>query len=316
MVENPAAGKDFYRACNETWLRQTHLAPYRVSYSVSEEVEEVLEETLYDIARRAARRAARGTPATSPEDATEDAIGRLVMSAMRPEKQAANVAHLKQSLRNLGCLRDQADIATTIGTMNRFGIPTVLKISVDTVYDRGQRRHMLLLEPGSLGLPDARYYLQKEGAFQRPEILRDYREFLEFLGRELDPGYPLVDGVATEMTMAEPLAKFAEDTEVRIVPFSEVRRKFSAVPWETLFAALGCEVPRGRVGIVGLGWLSVVNSMVEGAYHRTRGAVSLEFIRRSMQRPIFPIPMTSATLRSLVADSRARPERCRSMFSR
>lgn len=264
MVEKPTPGKDFYRACNETWLRQTHLPPYVASYGVSEEVEDYLEGFLYEIARRAARRAAGGTPATSPEDVAEDAIGRLVMSAMRPEKQAANIEHLKRSLRNLGCLRNTADVATTLGMMIRFGIPTVLNVSVEVVFDQGKRRHMLLLGPGSLGLPDARYYLQREASFQNPGILRDYRELLGWIGKTLDIGYTLVDGIATEMTLAEPLAKFADETEVRILPFSELRAKFSAIPWDSLFTALGLPTPRGRIGIVGLGWISVVNSMLEG----------------------------------------------------
>lgn len=264
MVEKPAPGDDFYRACNEIWLRQTALPPYRASYGVSEELEESLEGLLYTIAQKATRLAAVGTEPKTPGGLVEDAVGRLVLSAMRPEKQPANVAHLTQSLRGLGCLRGPEDIATTLGTMIRFGIPTVLDITVDTIYDQGERRNMLLLQPGSLGLPDARYYLQRAGTFQSAEVLRDYRELLAFLSRELDPGFTLEDGIATEMTLAEPLEKFVEETEVRIIPFAEVRRQFRAIPWDQLFAALGIPVPRGRIGIIAEGWLSVVNSMVEG----------------------------------------------------
>lgn len=263
MVEKPTAGDDFYRACNETWLLKTPLPRYRVSYSVSEEIEDYLEEPLYAIARQATLRAAQGKEAKTAEDAAEDAIGRLVMSAIRPEKQGANLAHLKQSMRNLACLRTQEDVAITLGQLIRFGIPTVLTVGVDVAYDRGRRHHILVLEPGSLGLPDANYYIQKKGGIQRPEILREYRELLEFITREIDPGFTLADGISTEAELAEPLAKFVESTEIQLVQFTEVRQKFSAIPWDALFKGLGCSIPRGRIGIVAMPWLSVVNSMMK-----------------------------------------------------
>jgi len=119
-------GDDFYHYCNGNWLYHTHLPVYNVTYSVSDELEDVLDGYLFDIAHKAAAKAAKGAPTGTEEERVEDCIGRLILSAMRPEKQRFSIEYAKRGLRSLACMRDSADVAKTLGQMVRYGVPTLI----------------------------------------------------------------------------------------------------------------------------------------------------------------------------------------------
>ena len=266
MSKSVKPGTDFYRACNDEWLKHTHLPRYRDTYSVSEELEEFLETFLHKIAQNATHVAKVGSVPRSHEGKAKDAIGRLVLSAMRPEKQGANVEYLKRALRSLSCMRDNNDIARTMAIMIRSGVPTILKVTIDigTAATKGSDRYVVTLEPGSLGLPDPHHYLSTSIGLPTKTLLKKYREFLEFIGKEFDLDYNLANGISIESALAEPLAKFAEDTEIRTTSLAELKRKFAAIPWDTLFEALGISGSTLRnLGVISPEWLSILNAAFE-----------------------------------------------------
>ncbi len=264
-VEIPApirheVGSNFYRACNATWLRKTSLPAYRNTYSVSEELEDYLEGFLFQIAQDATAVAKRGAEPKTVIAAAEDAIGRLVLSAMRPEKQRFSVETLKQRLRGLACIQDASGVASVLTALIRDGVPTLLEIGVDTAFEGDRLVHTLQIGPGSLGLPDSRYYLHTENGptLHSAAILREYKTLLEFVAAQFDLGFDLTGGIATESELAKHLVKATDESKLYMVPYSEVRRKFPAIPWKLLLADM--DEP-DRIGILSLGWLGIVDSL-------------------------------------------------------
>ncbi len=259
-------GDDFYRACNEAWLQKTHIPEFRDSYSVSEELEDYLETYLFEIANRATQKAKSGL---KPEEPCEDAIGRLVLSAMRPEKQKESVEYLKRGMRGLACIRSREDVGATLGRMIRNGVPTLLDIGADLFLQDGEPKYRLMISPGSLGLPDPRYYIQIESP--GGSVLKPYKELLDFVAKEFDLGLDLASGISTETSLAEPLQKFQEEREFVIRPLAEFQKEFHAIPWNSLLGPGGLGIPEKilrtagslRIAVTAAGWLSVLNSFFE-----------------------------------------------------
>ena len=257
-------GDDFYRACNSVWLKKTHIPDFRDSYSVSEELEDYLETYLFAIVNRATQKAKEGLRAEEP---CEDAIGRLVLSSMRPEKQGESVEYLKRGMRGLSCIRSAEDVAATLGRMLRNGVPTLLDIGADLFLQKeGGGKYHLMISPGSLGLPDPRYYIQMGDA--TAGHMKLYRELLEFIGKSFDLGFDLANGISTETSLAEPLQKFQEEREFVIRSLAEFQKEFRAIPWGALLGPGGLGIPEAalrtlRIAVTAPAWLAVINSFFE-----------------------------------------------------
>jgi putative endopeptidase len=259
-------GDDFYRACNSAWLRKTSLPAYRNTYSVSEELEDYLEGFLFQIARDATTVAKRGERLRGQVSKAEDAIGRLVLSAMRPEKQEKSVETLKHRLREIDCAKSTDDIALKLAELVLEGIPTILDVSVDYTYVKGGLRHILQIGPGTLGLSDPRYYLAGSAAIYSASILKEYKRLLQFVMGEFDLRTDLAAAISTEIDLAKPLLKAQDETELYNAPFREVRSKLSHVPWDTILKTLkldGLIEGNTYVSILSLEWLSIVNSLFQ-----------------------------------------------------
>jgi hypothetical protein len=91
---------------------------------VSKELEEYLEPFLYEIAEDATKKTVGGR---MPKPA-EAAIGKLVLSAIRPEKQKNSVDFLKGTLLNLHNMQNKIHVGFQLGSMIRWGIKTFINI--------------------------------------------------------------------------------------------------------------------------------------------------------------------------------------------
>lgn len=250
-LERVAPGDDFYDHVNGTWLRQTHLPAYRATFSVSDEVERVIEEKLYTIARECSQLALGGREQTTDLGRTKDVVGRLVLSSMRPEKQRTNVEFAKRSLQSMACLRDTTDVAKALGGMMRFGIPTLLSITVEPQFTARARRgskgrtstelsYTVCLESGSLGLPDPRYYLFTDiGGEHAVQLLRRYSDLLTFVSKEFDLPQDLSNGISVETEFAKPLFEWSEKEEPVNWTLEQLERKCPTIPWRPLLDAAG-----------------------------------------------------------------------------
>jgi putative endopeptidase len=237
--ERISPGDDFYSYVNQTWLNHVHMPSYLASFGINEELEETIDSLLFDIARICTEKARQGKPVTNDHERMEDAVGRLVMSSMRPEVQQQNIEFAKRGIRSLSCMRDTNDIAKMFGSMLRYEIPTLFSIDVVYKQSHGKPTPYIQLGAGSLGLPDARYYNPEETALQSTKVLKEYSDVLHTVSKLFDLDTDLASGISVESSIAETLYKAKQDTAEEIYTFSELIRKFPKIPWDVLFKSIG-----------------------------------------------------------------------------
>lgn len=246
-------GTDFYRHVNDIWNTRTTIPSYISSYGVSEEIERVLQDFLLQDISSAAR--------TSP-------IGIVVRSAEAtgPQQRKANVEGLIGVLRSFFCIKDYEDIATTLGSMARRNIPTILDVYV-APKDGGQktehRDYCIHISIGSVGLPDVVYY--KGGDPAHTEVLGAYVRLIQTLCKRLGLEEDLSAVIPFEATLAAYMAKadskLATDT-AEYLTLAELSSKCSAIPWRAFAAAYG--VPAARIEtlcfqVESLAWLEYLD---------------------------------------------------------
>jgi putative endopeptidase len=249
-------GDNFYHACNGVWLQNTSLPAYRNTYGVSEELEDYIEGFLFQIARTATR---------EPSKRASDAIQRLVLSAMRPEKQEKNVETLKHKLRGFDCMKTADDVATRMAELVRSGVPTILGVTVDVAYVNTRLQYILQFGPGSLGLSDPRYYLAgrdpSNTALHSAAVLREYKRLAHFISKEFDLQSDLATAIDTELEIAKPLLKAQDETELYTAPLHEIQKRLPHIPWSALLEGLQLGGSDGQMSILSLEWLSILNSL-------------------------------------------------------
>lgn len=237
-----APGDDFYKYVNASWDHSVHIPPFLSSYGVSEELEASINKSLFSILRRCTARAAAGKPVVAGSvAAVEDAVGRLVMSAIRPEKQRFSVEYLKRGVTSLGCIRNQTDVVQTLGSLCRFKVGTILEISFSKVHVTAKEVDTYLnLAPGTLGLPDISYY--NATAPGKTRVLYGYTKLLQRLSGALGVR-DLADGVTTESRFVGDLtaAKREQRDVAELYSAAELQRAYPKILWQALFEAYGLD---------------------------------------------------------------------------
>jgi putative endopeptidase len=242
FLPSVAAGDDFYSYINGRWLRSTPIPKFTSSYGISEEVEDYIRISLLKSLRECRSLAEKGEQPANPEEHLRDSLGRLMMSSMRPEKQKYSIQYLKRGIRSIGCLRDKDDIARVFGFMSRFRIPTVMTLDVElATRPSGERTYLLTIDSGGVGLPDLSYY--RATGPGKTEVLYAYTKLLRTATKELD-----LDDVSHIIPLEAQISAMLEgdevDTRNREIPylrFSELKRQFRKVPWETMLEAYGLQ---------------------------------------------------------------------------
>ncbi len=256
-------GTDFYKHINGGWLRKASVPKAMTSYGLSEEVEAVLEKDLLRILKGGQARAETGRPAVSGDDDLLDAVGRLAMSALRESKQKFSVEYLKRGLRSLGCMRDTNDLAATLGTMSRFSIPTLIDVTILPELEHGQAKYRLAISPGSVGLPDPRYYSaasavpgKQDILYQHTRLCRDTAELLSI--DEFAQAVPL------EADLANDLLKAQEDTFFEMYTVPELKATFKKISWDHYFAGYGVDPALlGKIRVDSVAWLERLEDLFE-----------------------------------------------------
>lgn len=255
-----APGQDFYKHINGTWLSSARMPPINTSYGVSEEVEAEINERLLKIMKRCQQKAAEGKPTTGRREELEDAIGRLALSALREEKQKYSVEYLKRGLRSIGCLRGETDISQVLGTMCRFRIPTVLSIEISPELRGGKAVYVLAITPGSLGLPDTRYYAA--AAPGKTDVLFAYTKLLRQVTGALD-----TDDIATviplEGEMSTLLEASGSDDPTYYKSLKALSTAYPKIAWGPFFAGFGLREDQiSEVRVDSAAWLKYVNGLI------------------------------------------------------
>ena len=255
------AGTDFYAYVNKPWLQRTSIPAYVSSYGVSEEVEAILQSYLLEEMYRCMRLAQVGREQTSLEGKLRDGIGRLAMSAMRPHVQSNNVDYLKRGITSMGCLRDLKDIATSIGSMCRYNIPTLIEITIIPDDDR----YIVSVGPGEVGLPAASYYSSTLLPGADSSGLLAYTELVKKACRELDIT-DLSTAIPFEANIAAAIYSPREQATSTTLGIETLHRRWPAIDWAAMFQAYGIpqkDLATLKVYIDSEEWVAIMHRLVK-----------------------------------------------------
>lgn len=282
-----SAGADFYSFVNRKWLRQTSIPPYISSYGISEEVEERIQSYLLAEMHTSMRLAQIGREQTTVEGRLRDGIGRLAMSALRPYMQHHNVDYLKRGITSMGCMRDLKDVVTSIGTLRRYNIPTILEISVIP----GEKTYVVSLAPGELGLPAVSYYSSTLLPGAGTSVLSAYTDFIKKTCNKLKID-DLSAAIPFEANIAAAIYSPQEAATSSTVGFETLGRRWPAIDWSAMFQAYGIpekKIKHTEIYIDSEEWLNVVNNLVKEIPLNTWFSIlSLHILLHAM--PYLPAP--------------------------
>ncbi len=229
-----AAGDNFYDYVNGAWVRQARIPTYVSSYGVSEEVEQVIQSLLLKEINQCRQLAEIGREQTTTEGHLRDAIGRLSMSALRPAMQRNNIEYLKRGVRSLGCMRNSQDIASALGTMCRYNVPTILELSIIPA----KKNYKLSIGSGSLGLPAASYYSSDTMLHQTSSVLGNYTKVIQKVSKELGVD-DFTNAIPFEASLAAEIYSTNERTSIDDLTLKMVQAKWPAIDWNAMLIVYG-----------------------------------------------------------------------------
>lgn len=249
-------GKDFYTYINGNWIRHAHMPTFTASYSVSEEVEDQVSEEL----QKEVQKAVKDVQDDKSMPKERELIGTLALSTLQTSYQKDSLAFLKTLVNKLGCIRDENDIASTLGDYCRYRVDTII-----TVFSAPDAKHStkirMCIGSGSIGLPDISYY--KATAPGKMRTLLAYIQLLRKLGSEFDvKGLEIL--ASLESTSVDALIKSMGDDEI-ILKGSELKERFHSIPWDVFFEAGFSLTPTMWANkefiIMSTSWLQYVNKL-------------------------------------------------------
>jgi putative endopeptidase len=228
-------GNDFYTYVNGDWMNHTRIPSYVSSYGVSEEVETILQGVLYTQIQSCMQLAEVGREQTTPDGIACDAIGRLAMSAMRPQVQKNNIEYLKRGIHSMGCMREPADISRAIGSMTRYNVRTVLDLSV--IPGEGGR-YVMSIGSGELGLPTTSYYVSPSSPSKSDSILQGYTRLIRRACEALEID-DLSSAVAFEGSIAPSIYAIENARNDSNLSLQNLQSKWPAFHWKDMFLSYG-----------------------------------------------------------------------------
>ena len=226
-------GHDFYSHVNGDWIRSTSIPSYTSTFGVSEEVESHIEGLLLREINRCRAVAEEGSEQGTEEGMIRDAIGRLVMSSMRPGEQKHSIEYLKKGVRGISCMRDQKDLSTTLGSLCRFRIPTILSINILPIQRGG---YTVSLSPGRVGLPDTTYYSGTVPG--KTNVLYSYTSLIQRITTRIDVD-DASKSIPFEARFSGLIHSAESDTSTTDMRVSELVRRFRNIDWMTLLTSFG-----------------------------------------------------------------------------
>lgn len=232
-VKSIKPGDNFYTHVNGHWLQNTSIPTFRSSYGVSEEIESKIEKQLSTIMNKSYTLAEHGQKPITKREKMMDVIGRFMLSSLREKKQINSVNYLRKNLHKLICLRSVEDIVSHLGAFNRYGISTVLSISI--FHRLNPSEYSFVIGKGSLGLPDLSYY---DGtAPGKTQTLLAYTNLCEEIAKELHIE-DIRSAVQSEAVLAVNMNKSDNDT-YEDIKGDALLKNFPDFPWSTLFESYG-----------------------------------------------------------------------------
>jgi len=259
LDDENVAGKDFFRYVNARWVDSVHVPPFIPSFGVSEEIEMNIDSELRSLVNTCIKESKKPDVNNKNEIvAIEKTVGILAQSALHVANQQNSVKSLKSMLQNFRCMRNNEDIAVTIGELARYKIKGLLWM-YGQYENKRNTEYTYTLGVGSVGLPDISYY--KKTAPGKSKTLMQYANMLHKLGEMLDVP-DLSSMVALESLLAAAIRKSFGDNEVEMKG-GDLQKHYPGIPMESLFQGLGLENWRHQTFFVDSdNWMRVIEKLL------------------------------------------------------
>jgi putative endopeptidase len=167
------AQDDLFRHVNGKWIARTEIpedkARYGSFYVLAEEAEKAVRDIIQD-----AQNASEGTETRK----FGDLYASFIDEARIEELGATPIA---PQLALVDTIDDVADLARTLGLLERQGVPGLLRLFVDN--DPGNpERYLVFVEQGGISLPDESYFRDEKFASVREAYLGHIQRMFELAG--------------------------------------------------------------------------------------------------------------------------------------
>lgn len=233
-LTNPLKGKDFFRFVNGRWLHTVNVPPYISSYGVSEELERSIQKRLSGIVNSCIAKSKLSEEPSTYDKQIERAVGLVAQSALNAKIQHKSVKSLKNLLANLRCIRDETDIARTMGEFAKYKIQGIFWL-FGQYENQNHTNYTYTIGIGRVGLPDLSYY--KKTAPGKSKTLLKYANLLQTAGKLLE-----IDNLSTIIPVEELLAGAIQKslTEKSLqMKGSDLEKEFPKIPFKTIFETVG-----------------------------------------------------------------------------
>jgi putative endopeptidase len=218
-------GSNFYKYINNEWNKNATIEPFKSSTGVSQEIQNNIDNILltkiYEFRDNILK--------NEIDDMTKDeiALGRFSESIIRDKYQKNNIDLIKDLLHNINCIRDENDIATTLGELCHTRISNILSIYAGPE-DKSSHHWRLHISPGTLGLPHSAYYKKQAPSGNRAFMI--YQNILKVAGELLEIEN-LEEFATIEAGYSDYLDSGYYDEQV-IFKGSHLANKFKYIPWD------------------------------------------------------------------------------------
>ena len=250
-------GNNFYKYINSKWLRGANIEPFQSSTGVSQEMQDIIDNTLYKIIKDCRQKVLLGNTSNMTKD--EISLGRFSESVLRDKYQNNNVDSVKELLGNLQCMRDEIDIARTLGELCHTRTNNLLSI-YSGPEETSSKHWRLHISPGSLGLPHAAYYAKK--------VPGGTRAFMKYSNILRDAGNILgVDNLDEFASIETSYAEYIDNSyidEPETVVGSSLVNEYKYIPWNSFWSAYNLTPSQWttmKFVVDSPSWLHHVNSM-------------------------------------------------------
>jgi putative endopeptidase len=250
-------GSNFYKYINNKWIDSARIEPFKSSNGVSQEIQNnidnILLKKIYEFRTNVLK--------NDIDNMTHDeiAIGRFAESILRDKYQNNNILILKDILQNINCIRDENDIATTLGELCHTRISNILNIYAGPE-ERSSNHWRLHISPGTLGLPHSAYYKKQAPSGNRAFMI--YTNILKETGDILD-----IDNLDEFATIEAGYADYLDTAyydEQRILKGTILESTFKYIPWGKFWETYGLKGSQWKgmkFAIDSVSWLHHLNWM-------------------------------------------------------
>ncbi len=225
------------------------MPPSESSFGVSEEIEE-------NIRRQLLRQIYKLIIDPETNLHLHEKIVRLFFkSGFYSNRHTEHDKTFKKLLADLGCMKGSEDIMSTMGTMVRRNIPTLLNVYLGRDLNNPHKA-VLVLTSGSLSLPDASYY--KGDAPGKMVTLGMFETFLKQLGKHLE--YEEFGRIATIEAQASESFDNANGDEPVMMTCSQLEKRYPKIPWTFFWKAYGLPHDNYKIMVRCFNWLTWLNN--------------------------------------------------------